>query len=93
MDKSGSLLHGIQFSAEQLETAMMKAKRYTKLNALVGQQFFWRGDWARIMAEVDGYVMARKKGCMPFVVHMKDIEGPFLNKGERGGGSLHRIHR
>lgn len=30
---------------------------------------------ARIMAFSEGYLMVRRKGCMPFTVHIKDV-GP-----------------
>lgn len=33
----------------------------------------------KVMAEVDGYAMVRRKGCMPFVIPSKDI----IREGEK----------
>lgn len=38
----------------------------------VGEKFVYMGDVARIMAIAEGYVMARKKGCFPFLVTVKE---------------------
>jgi hypothetical protein len=43
-----------------------------KLISVVDRRFWWKGGEARIMASVDGYWMARKKGCLPFVVSEKE---------------------
>lgn len=40
----------------------------------VGDKFFWKGDDARVMAIAEGYIMARKKGCYPFLASVKEIE-------------------
>ena len=39
-----------------------------------GDTFLWRGRKAKIMAVADGYAMARLKGCMPFIVRLKEIK-------------------
>ena len=36
----------------------------------------------RVMAEAEGWLMVRNKGCMPFVVHSKDVaESPEISDG------------
>lgn len=35
-------------------------------------------DYIKVMAVVDGYVMARYKGCIPFVVSIKKFETDYL---------------
>ena len=52
----------------------MTKKRGTRsrLDSVVGRRFWWKGDMARVMATAEGYWMARKTGCAPFVVHEED---------------------
>lgn len=38
-------------------------------------------EWVKIMAIVDGYVMARRKGAYPFVMPMKKFRERFKIKG------------
>ena len=35
---------------------------------------WWHGGPARKMVEAEGYIMARRKGCMPFVVGRREWE-------------------
>lgn len=37
-----------------------------------GDKFLWHGGEARVMAVADGYVMARRSGCAPFLVPLKE---------------------
>jgi len=39
----------------------------------VGESFFWMGGDAKIMAIVNNWIMARKRGCVPFCVFIKDM--------------------
>lgn len=45
----------------------------------------WRhrghGSEVRVMAVVEGYVMVRHKGCVPFLVHWKDFELNYRMEG------------
>jgi hypothetical protein len=44
------------------------------VNTKPGDRFInFRGDELRIMAEAEGYFMARFKGCIPFVMLKKDL--------------------
>jgi len=45
----------------------------------VGDIFLWKGDQARIMAIAEGYIMARKKGCYPFLEPIKEVEAAQQN--------------
>jgi len=52
----------------------------------VGDIFLWKGDQARIMAIAEGYIMARKKGCYPFLEPIKEVEASQVRRcmcGER----------
>jgi len=40
----------------------------------------------RVMAVVDGYVMARRTGCMPFIVPLKQWHGHFVTAGHPPAG-------
>lgn len=40
----------------------------------VGDKVFWKGGEVRIMAIAEGYVMARRKGCYPFLEPVSEIE-------------------
>ena len=40
----------------------------------VGSKFSCGNSMARVMAIAEGWVMARRRGCMPFVVKLDEIE-------------------
>jgi hypothetical protein len=54
----------------------MMEKRFNKEmpEIVVGEKYvLLNGDHVRIMAFTEGYYMARRKGCMPFVKHEKEM--------------------
>ena len=51
-----------------------------------GGRVVWvaRPEEVRIMAEAEGYAMVRRKGCVPFVVQLKELEfaGSAMKEGK-----------
>jgi len=41
----------------------------------------------RIMAIAEGFAMVRRKGCMPYVCAVKELEQPTPTPGSREGGT------
>ena len=37
-----------------------------------GDEFEHYGSGAKVMAVVDNWIMARKKGCVPFIINISD---------------------
>lgn len=48
-------------------------KYSTVYDLYVGMPFEYKGDTAKIMAIADNWIMARKKGCIPFTIYYMDI--------------------
>lgn len=45
-----------------------------------GMKFIYLGDVAKVLAYVDDYVVAQKKGCEPFLVHASLIQDNFCEE-------------
>lgn len=39
-----------------------------------GKIWYYKKSESKVMGEIDGYLMVRNKGCVPFVVSVKDVE-------------------
>lgn len=46
------------------------------------QDYLGEDDYIKVMAIADGYVMMRRKGCIPFVMSMKEAKAYIKKKTE-----------
>lgn len=59
-------------------------KKVERRRACVGEKYFDDKGFCKIMAVVDGYILARRPGCYPFV----DWENSFLERWEKVEGCV-----